>query len=62
MLAYSFFLLYVYVKYLQASFILNSAPVFKYIEILWTVEDQAIFAGIISFYFGQRTISKFKNR
>jgi len=28
--------------------------------LLWTAEDQAIFAGIISFYFGQRAMSKLR--
>ena len=28
------------------------------IEIIWNTDDQAIFASIISFYFGQRTFSK----
>jgi hypothetical protein len=28
--------------------------------VLWQAEDQAIFAGIISFYFGQRAMSKLR--
>ena len=48
-LAYAFFGLYVYVKVVQAI----HTP-----WMLWGAEDQAIFAGIISFYFGQRAMSK----
>lgn len=48
-LAYAFFALYVYVKVVQAI----HTP-----WTLWGAEDQAIFAGIISFYFGQRAMSK----
>lgn len=27
-------------------------------DVFWTIEDQAIFSGIISFYFGQRAMLK----
>lgn len=57
-LAYSFFSMYACVKYLQYSTISSTAIPIEYIEIIWNVDDQAIFAGIISFYFGQRTFSK----
>ena len=58
-LAYAFFLLYASVKWLQLSimnFDLDAAA-----HILWSGEDQAIFAGIISFYFGQRAFRKMRN-
>lgn len=48
-LAYSFFALYAYMKFCQAI----DTP-----WQMWTEEDQAIFAGIISFYFGQRAMNK----
>jgi len=51
-IAYSFFILYAVVKGMQFS---ADLP-----WLLWTVEDQAIFAGIISFYFGQRAMSKLR--
>lgn len=51
-IAYSFFLLYTVVKVMQFS---AGLP-----WLLWTEEDQAIFAGIISFYFGQRAMSKLR--
>lgn len=44
--AYAFFALYTLVKLAQYR---SGLP-----WLLWTEEDQAIFAGIISFYFGQR--------
>ena len=58
LLAYSFFSMYACVKYLQYNTISSTAIPIEYIEIIWNVDDQAIFAGIISFYFGQRTFSK----
>jgi hypothetical protein len=57
-LAYSFFIMYGIVKFMQYKAILGIAPVIVYIETIWTTDDQAIFAGIISFYFGQRTFRK----
>lgn len=53
-LAYSFFILYVVVKIVQYK----SMNAFIDLEILWSVDDKAIFASIVSFYFGQRTFSK----
>ena len=57
-LAYSFFVMYMGVKYLQYQVITASAHVIEYLDIIWNVDDQAIFAGIISFYYGQRTFRK----
>lgn len=48
-LAYAFFLLYAYVKWQQAQ----HTP-----WQIWLEDDRAIFAGIISFYFGQRALRK----
>lgn len=59
-LTYSFFVLYAVVKYLQYSVIGSSAPMYQYLDVLWNTEDQAIFAGIISFYFGQRAMGKIR--
>jgi hypothetical protein len=56
-LAYCFFGLYAAIKYLQFQKVAVSSY-YTIIETIWTIDDQAIFAGIISFYFGQRTISK----
>jgi hypothetical protein len=62
MLAYSFFFLYMGVKYLQYKAISSSAHVIEYLDVIWNIDDQAIFAGIISFYYGQRTFKRFWNR
>ncbi len=49
-IAYAFFLLYAALKVSQIP---HGLP-----WLLWTEEDQAIFAGIISFYYGQRAFRK----
>lgn len=58
-LAYSFFIMYLSVKYMQYKAISASAHLIEHLEIIWSIDDQAIFAGIISFYFGQRTFRHF---
>lgn len=60
-LAYSFFLLYFVVKCMQFAMVDISNPLPWHMSVLWSVEDQAIFAGIISFYFGQRAMSKVRS-
>lgn len=57
-LAYSFFIMYAGVKYVQFKSIQSTAILVEYLEVLWNIDDQAIFAGIISFYFGQRMFNK----
>jgi hypothetical protein len=57
-LAYSFFLIYFIVKFMQFAIFDASNPLPWHMEMLWGEEDQAIFAGIISFYFGQRAMGK----
>lgn len=57
-LAYCFFIMYVLVKLMQYKAITTTSFLIEYIDIIWNIDDQAIFAGIISFYFGQRTFSK----
>jgi hypothetical protein len=59
-LAYSFFALYALAKYYQIQLIdlKNLAP--YSLDLIWGDEDQAIFAGIISFYYGQRALSKIR--
>lgn len=52
-LAYAFFLLYAYVKFQQAL----HTP-----WEIWQEDDRAIFAGIISFYYGQRAMQKYRGR
>ena len=59
-IAYSFFILYAAVKLLAYAAIANSnaVPFVVIHDTLWTEDDAAIFAGIISFYFGQRAMKK----
>lgn len=57
-LAYAFFILYATVKYFQFQIINTISDLQIILSTIWTEDDQAIFAGIISFYFGQRTINK----
>jgi len=59
-LAYSFFILYAVVKYAQISMLLDYSPIVEAITLIWHEDDQAIFAGIISFYFGQRAFAKIR--
>ncbi len=61
-LAYSFFAIYSFIKFLQYKIVMASAAIHEVINILWNIDDQAIFAGIISFYFGQRAVSKLRGR
>ena len=57
LLAYSFFLLYAVLKYIQYKSISGEFNIDN-IQIIWTTDDQTIFASIISFYFGQRSFNK----
>ncbi|PJF37983.1 MAG: hypothetical protein CUN55_19315 [Phototrophicales bacterium] len=59
-LAYAFFLLYTSVKWAQISMLLDTTTLQEAIPLVWQMEDQAIFAGIISFYFGQRAMGKLR--
>ena len=61
-LAYAFFAIYSFIKFLQYQIIIEMMTMNELVNILWSVDDQAIFAGIISFYFGQRTVSKLRGR
>jgi hypothetical protein len=57
-LAYAFFMLYAAVKLSQYHLLAGIAAPFDMLNLLWGEEDQAIFAAIISFYFGQRAMGK----
>ena len=61
-IAYAFFILYALVKLLSYAAVANSSsvPFVVLHDTLWTEDDGAIFAGIISFYFGQRAMSKLR--
>ena len=62
-IAYAFFILYALVKLLSYAAVANSSsvPFVVLHDTLWTEDDGAIFAGIISFYFGQRAMSKLRS-
>jgi hypothetical protein len=61
-LAYSFFGLYTFIKFLQYKVIAKSLNISDIVNVLWNIDDQAVFAGIISFYFGQRAVSKLRGK
>jgi hypothetical protein len=61
-LAYAFFSIYALIKFLQYKIIAVSIQMNEIVNILWNVDDQAIFAGIISFYFGQRALTKLRGK
>lgn len=57
-LAYAFFSLYASVKI--AILVTTDGGFALALANIWTIEDQAIFAGIISFYYGQRAMQKIR--
>lgn len=59
-LAYGFFALYCTVKAMQFTLIDWHSPLPWQMARLWNEEDQAIFAAIIAFYFGQRAMHKLR--
>jgi hypothetical protein len=61
MLAYGFFVFYVFMK-IRCCTIASYASLLSQMDSLWTENDYAIFAGVISFYFGQRTFSKLRKQ
>jgi hypothetical protein len=60
-LAYSFFSLYAAMKYWQWQSIGLHVPPDLVVNLLWNQEDQAIFASIISFYYGTRSFKSKKS-
>lgn len=58
-LSYSFFVLYASIKLSQLFFL--ETITYSEILILWGPEDQAIFSGVISFYFGSRALAKYRS-
>lgn len=61
-ICYCFFLMFSMAK-IMAFVALSrypSVPAAVYIETLWGMEDQAIFSTILGFYFGGRTMQKFR--
>ena len=62
MLAYSFFAMYAAIKIIQYNYITRTALLVEYIDVIWSVDDQAIFASIVSFYFGQRAFARARRK
>ena len=60
-IAYGFFIIYLFVKIVKYKIIAQHNMI-HVIDVIWELEDQASFAGIISFYFGQRTFRKIQNK
>ena len=61
-LAYSFFAMYCAIKILQYQYVVKTALFVQHLDIIWSIDDQAIFASIVSFYFGQRAFAKSRKR
>lgn len=61
-LAYSFFAMYAAIKIIQYIYITRTALLVEYIDVIWSVDDQAIFASIVSFYFGQRAFARSRRK
>lgn len=62
-IAYAFFVLYATVKFISYAALPDvGVPFVVVYATLWTQDDAAIFAGIISFYFGQRAMGKLRQR
>lgn len=62
LLAYSFFVIYTLTKYMQYRMIEANGLSVAHLDVMWSLNDQAIFASITSFYFGQRTFNKIWKR
>ena len=59
LVTYAFFLLYAGVKYAQWSVLRQLTTISTWSETLlqlWQIEDQVLFATVMSFWFGQRTL------
>lgn len=63
-ITYAFFLLYAVMKYSQWAVVYSMMEQYDWREAfihIWHLEDQALFATVISFWFGQRLLQKGKN-
>ncbi len=62
-ITYAFFLLFAFVKIYSLKVLLNNGLPFDVAVIrLWDAETQGLFAAVISFWFGARSLSKFNGR
>ena len=61
-LTYAFFALFATVKISALLNLLDSgAPITDSLIAIWDIETQALFAAVMSFWFGQRALSKFRS-
>ena len=59
---YSFFLLFAFIKIASLSALLSSGySITDGLIAIWDVETQALFAAVMSFWFGQRALQKIRN-
>ena len=58
LITYAFFLLYALVKIAHFVFSLHSDHWAQAMVQIWHIEDQALFATVMSFWFGQRLLAK----
>jgi hypothetical protein len=62
-ITYAFFLLFAFVKIYSLQVLLNNGLPFDVAVIrLWDSETQGLFAAVISFWFGARSIAKLRGR
>ncbi|MBT4879676.1 MAG: hypothetical protein HON43_01715 [Alphaproteobacteria bacterium] len=64
-ITYAFFLLYAAIKVAQLLTIQHLADQLTWTQALlqiWHMEDQALFATVMSFWFGQRALAKFGHK
>lgn len=62
-ITYAFFGLFAFLKYsILADGIANDIPLIELAMAVWDEETQAIFAAVMSFWFGSRTIEKIRIR
>ena len=55
---YLMMFLFIAIKIMQYTQLDPSTPEFAKLDVLWDDEDQALFSGVISFYFGSRHFNK----
>jgi hypothetical protein len=59
-ITYVFFLLYAGTKAAEIFLLTDQLPLKEVMAYLWHPEDQALFAAVMSFWFGQRSLLRFR--
>jgi hypothetical protein len=62
-ITYAFFLMFATVKISFLIHIITTDDIdfYRAMQLVWDIETQAIFAAVVSFWFGSRGIDKIKN-